>query len=734
MHYALRGLGRTPGFTAVAILTLALGIGANTAIFSVINGVFLTPLPFDDSDRVVTLVANEPAAESDRGAPSRDSGSITVAELTELRSRATTLSHVAFAGMPTLMTMSGRGETKHLEGMDVSPGIFAVLGVPAMLGRTFGADEEALGQDRVILLSYAAWQRDFGADPDVLGESVVLSSSVFGRTSETYAIIGVMPDGFEFDNGQKQFWTPTTWEPDSGGVMVARLADGVSLQAASAEINAMLRAIRKDRQATTYELVRWQDEIAEPVKPALLVLTLAVGCVLLIACANVANLLLARSATRQREIAIRIALGAGRARMVRQLLTESVVLALLGGAGGAAFAYGGIRLLRSLATTLGRMDLGFYLPFPRLDAIGLDVSVLAFTAAASLVAGLLIGLAPAARYARPDQAEVLREGTSMRITISGGSTAAAAWGFGLAGRGGVRGLLVVAQIAMALTLLAAGALLVRSFVALSRVDAGYDPTNVLTFQVALPHERYPNARLEAFAEDLVGRLRLLPAVERAGYARQLPMVVLRDTMTFERRPIGAVPSPHSRDDTDRPSADLRLVSRDYLEAMGMRVIAGRAFTEADRAGRPRVVVINRALARRYFPRENPLGTTIGTSFGSFEIIGIVDDVRQFGLDAAPTPQYFVDYRQWPDEADAPPVFPLGPYYTVRPAASPASFTAAVRRIARELDEEAGLYNVATMEQIVSNSTYRPRLYATLLGIFAGVGVCVAAIGLYGVMA
>jgi predicted permease len=713
--YALRALARHPGFTTVAVVTLALGIGANTAIFSVVQGVLLKPLPYKDSARIVTLFANIPASESRSGTPSRGSGSVNVPELTALRSRVTTLSSMAFTSGPALMTMIGRGEATPMQGISMAPGVFDVLGVAPVLGRTMGREDERVGADGVIVLSYALWQRHFGSSTDIVGQTLMLANSLSGpgqAAPKAFTVIGVMPETFQFPGAQVQFWIPN-WTPRSGGSMIARLVDGVSPEAAAAEVGGVLRELRPDRRQTTYGFVRTQDNLVEPVRPALRILMTAVGFVLLIACANVANLLLARASVRRREMAIRIALGAGRARVIRQLLTESLLLALLGGAAGTWLAFGGIRLLRALATTYARMDLGVSQAFPRLDEITLDASVLAFTLGISLIAGIVLGLAPALQLARRNQIDVLRDGAS-----------ATASGFGLFRRHRLRGVLVIAEIALAMMLLTGGGLLIRSFITLSRVDPGYDSARLMTFQVALPSTRYTAGRMRDFAETMTAKLRAMPGVEAAAYARQLPMVQL-----FDSYAVGRAPNP----DRSQPP-DARLVSHDYLQVMGMHVIAGRAFNDSDDRGSPRVMIINQALAHRDFPNEDPVGRLVyAVDAIPWLIVGVIDDVRQFGLDRAPTPQFFADVRQWSEDRN---LFPLGPYYIIRtaPGAASASIISAIRGIAQQMDAESGLYNVASMDAIVSNSTSRPRMYATLLGIFAGVSACLAAIGLYGVMA
>jgi putative ABC transport system permease protein len=744
---ALRVLGRNPAFTIVAVVTLALGIGANTAIFSVVHSVLLRPLPYKDADRLVRLYFNQTASESPTGVPRRLTTGLSVSDLIELRRRTRAISH-AGASIPSFMIMTGGGETTRLEGARVSPAIFHMQGARPLLGRLFDEADEALGADPVVILSQATWRRYFAGDSDVLGRTVALDD-VFARIPISprapvihgptrYTIVGVMPDELDADR-QNQFWIPFGLTPVAPGSrpprgdLLARLADGVSPQAAAAEVGAIVRELHGLKLAADaasgsprWEFGRLQDELVAPVKPALLVLMGAVGFVLLIACVNVANLLFARTAARQREIAVRVALGAGRGRVIRQLLTESLLLGLIGGIAGTVLAFGGVRLLRILAATIPRMDLGFGLPFPRLGEIGIDPIALTFAIATSVVTGIVCGLAPALRHSRVERLDTL--GTRSP-------------------RSRMRGLLVVAEVAMAMMLLAGGGLLIHSFVKLSTVDLGYDPTNVLTFQVGLPADRYSNAQLRTFAEDLVARLRSVPGVRAAAYARQLPMVSIAENVWFRRTP--DLPSPLPARNPEG-SPDARLVSTDYLEVMGIRVIAGRGFGENDGAGRPRVLLINEALARRDFPGENPVGELVyvGRDSTPWEVIGVVRDVRQFRQDQEARPQLFADFRQWP-ESDRVLFTFLGPYYALRidPSARSGSpragsrgdgdaglVIAQSRAAARQLDGQAGLFNVAGMEQLVANRISRPRMYAVLIGIFAAVAVALAVIGIYGVLA
>jgi putative ABC transport system permease protein len=544
-----------------------------------------------------------------------------------------------------------------------------------------------------------------------------------------YTVIGVMAEGFQFPNGAIRAWTPpllaATGSRVPRGSMLARLADDVSLTSAASEILPLIRRIRagvRDNDSTNYQLVGVQQELVRPVKPALIVLTVAVGFVLLLACVNVANLVLARTAARQREIVIRSALGAGRGRLTRYLLTESMTLGLCGGLAGVLLAFGGVHMFRSLAATLPRIDLGNQLSIPRIDEIGVDGTVLAFSLVISITTGMLFGLMPALRYARAVDSVAMREGE--RSTVGG---------YRLGKHVGVRGALIVAEICLAMVLLAGGGLLIRSFVELSSVDAGYNPSNVVTFQVAVPADLYPPTRTKEFAEELVTRLRSVPGVQSAAYANQLPMIDLVNSYPLGSRPLPR-PEP-GRLPERRPEniADIRLVSRDYLETMGIPLRSGRSFAESDGPGRPRVMLINEALARRDFPNRSPIGETVFINYfpDPWQIVGVIADVRQFGLAIEAQPQFFIDLRQWTDVDVL--VFPAGAYYAVRTAAG-ESIVPRVRAIVEEMDAQASLFYVAPMEQMVASTISRPRLYATLLGIFSAFGLGLAVIGIYGVMA
>jgi putative ABC transport system permease protein len=685
--HGLRSLRRTPAFTAIAVLTLALGIGANTAIFSVISGVLLRPLPYPDADRLMHVLAPAPAGLPTSGRALRPD------HFDALHAGTRGLSYVA-GYVPNSATLTGQGDAARLVGYQITASAFPLLGVTPLLGRPFDSSEESPGSDAVVVLSHAAWRRYFNSDPAIVGRVAAFDGR--GRT-----IVGVMPDSFAFPDAHTQYWIPYTPPDPKGGIFfslstIARLRDGVALKAAEDEVNVVVRAV-ETRAGARFELAGVQDELVAPVKTALLVLAAAVGLVLLIACANVANLLLARTAARDHEIAVRRAVGASPGRLVRQLLAESTLLSCLGGLAGTALALGAVQLLRALATALPRRDLGPVVTMPRLDEIAIDVPVLAFTIAIAVLTGLVCGLLPALRHGHAREADRLRERTvSPRV----------------------RGTLVVAEIAMAVVLLVGGGLLIRSFIKLASHDLGYDSSRVVTFQSTTRQTRGPQA--EAFAQQLVERVSALPGVAAAGYANDLPLVYSSFTRDVS-------PQPYERVRPRPPYPGLHTVSSKMIQALGLRIVEGRTFSEGD-AGRGEAL-ITRSFARSGFFDGPPLGRRIYTKRSgadvSWEVVGILDDISHFTLGQRTGSQmYIVEYNA--------PGFG-GNYFAVRADTDPSTIAAAVRGIVRQLDPTATVDNVATMQQIVSNAMVRPRLYAVLLGIFAGVAMMLAAIGIYGVL-
>ncbi len=544
-----------------------------------------------------------------------------------------------------------------------------------------------------------------------------------------HTVIGVMDRKFVFLDPRDQFWMPM---PTSGPMarqrlpVTARLKDGVSPAAAVAEVSAIVPRLRTDTgspalDSRRFDVVRLVDLVIAPVKSPLLILTAAVGLVLLIACVNVANLLLARAAARQREMAVRLALGASRGRLIRQALTESLFLAVLGGVAGLAVALGGVELLKAFATSLPRRDLGPGIILPRLDEIALHPAVFAFTLGASAITGVIFGLIPAVRQTRPQLADVIRQGT-----------APATSGFNLCRRNRVPGFLVIAEIAMAITLAVGAGLLIQSFIRLSNVNPGFNPDGVLTFQLSLPPDR-PDAELRAVAQALTERIQSLAGVRAVGYAESLPMTRVSRRMV-SLRTVPGLPAPQQSPAApitpDNP--DTQFVSRNFLSAMALPLLAGRAFGDNDGAEQPQVMLINRSLARSGFFGEQPLGKQIyALGPRPWEIIGIVDDVRQSSLIESPAPQIFIDYRQVPvDERMA----GVGLYFSIRTDSDHATLASSIRTLTPQLDPQAMLENIAPMNQLTSATLSRPRFLAVLLGIFASVAVVLATTGIYGVMA
>ena len=751
VRYGLRTLRRHPGFSAIAIVTLALGIGANTAIFSVVNTVLLTPLPYADSDRLVHIVQNPGGPVTSDGPAPQALAALDTVQLLSFRSQIRSLSHVAAFGITTA-TLTGQGDSVRLDGAQVSPDTFPMLGVRPALGQPFDRRDELDGADPVVILGHGLWQRRFGADPDVIGRSMTLEGV-------DRSVAGVMPPGFAFPDAQTRFWIPFVLSAPEPGrrrrvPVLARVQDGFTRDVAAAEVNALLAgfgaggvpppppppsagagpsvppaapvrapAARPNCTAGVapgFGLVSVQDRLTEPVRPALIVLMAAAGLVLLIACANVANLLLAQAAGREREVIVRFVLGAARGRLLRQSLTESLCLALVGGGVGIGLAHAGVGLLPSLAASLARRDLDSVVILPRLEEVGIDASVLMFTVVVSVLTGVLFGVVPALRRTRAGSADVLRQG--------GGSGAS---GFDVRGRSRVQGLLVACEIGLALVLCVGSALLIRSFVELANVDPGYDAEGVVTFQLVAPAGR----NLVDVSEMLADRVQSLPGVLGAAYTRQLPMVRARSLVPLRSTPeLPAEPAPPPAPPgvVNPPEwPDTRHVSHDYLDVMGIDVLAGRGFDERDGPGR-QVLLINRTLERSGLLGPDPVGRHVyALGILPWEVVGVIDDVHQSGLDHEPGPQVFMDIRQLPYAAAL-----TGPmYFAVRTSEDdPTSVIPAIRRIARELDAGATVDHVATMDRLLANSTARPRLYAVLLAGFLGLAVGLAAVGIYGVVA
>lgn len=718
VRQGLRSLRRHPTLTAVALATLALGIGANTAIFSVVDAVLLRPLPYPGAERLVRLSEEGGPVRRGPGGGGGPVAIVTGGTFEDWRAGTTTLEGLA-AYSPRAYTLTGFGEPVRLRGTAVSTSMFEILRASPLAGRLFEPGEDRPGAHQVAVISEQLWTRRFGRDPAIAGRTVTLDDRQF-------TIVGVLPARFYFPDHETEIWTPMTIDPGPqrpGQVIImafaaiGRLKDGVSIEQAEAEgTAASLRnqpplppgAEPAQAPAPKMRLVPLQEEIVAGVRPALLVLTTAVILVLLIASANVANLLLARGAGRQRELAVRTALGARRERLIRQLLTESVLLAAAGGLLGIVLAYGLLRALLALTPA----------NIPRIDEVALDGRVLAFASVLSVATGILFGLAPALQGSRVNVLAALNEAGLQRMG-----------GFRFIRGNRLRSVLVIVEVALSTVLLAGSGLLVRSFVRLVDVDPGYDPANVITTQINLPETRYGSPALQsAFFDQLNERLAAVPGIQSAGTTNMLPLLPGNMVIGF-----GIVGQPPPADPSEFPRASMRVVSAGYAEAMKLELVAGRFPTPLDDAGTPPVVVVSESLARQYL---GGAAQAVGARLQMFgpepmEVIGVTGDVRHNGLDTEPQPEAYVLARQLPAGAR------MGRAGTttlvVRTAGDPLRIVPALREAVLAIDPNIPLDNVMTMEARLAASVAAPRFYALLLGLFALMALVLAAVGLYGVL-
>ncbi len=690
-RYAVRQLIKSPGFTIVAVLTLALGIGATTAIFSVVNGVLFRPLPYPESDRLVRV---------HEIVPQYGLFSVAPANFLDWRAQNTVFERLAtYAG--TSGTFASENGPDRVQGLQVSWDLFQLLGVSPMLGTSFTAEQDQPGAPGVIVLSHSAWQQRFGGDPGVIGRSVSVSGA-------PVTIIGVMPPDFYFPTRTVEFWRPIGLDPakaSRGGHflgVVARLKPGVTLERASTEMKGIAERLAVQYPNTSANesarVVLLQEQIVGAIRPALLTLFGAVGVVVLIACANVANLLLVRASVREKEIAIRTALGAGRRRLAVQMLSESLVLAVAGGALGIVLGYLAIVPIQTLSAG----------GIPRAADIRLDGTVLAFAALASIVTGILFGLAPAWQASRATVGTVLKEGGRSSST-SGGR-----W---------VRNGLLVAEVALSIILLTGATLLLRSFGRLTNVDPGFRSDNVLAFQVSLPQAAYatPEKHL-AFFNTLIDRLEGQPGMQSAAAVQTLPMRG-NYVLSFEiRGRAEAKPG-------EGPSANYRTVSAHYFDALQVPVIRGRAFGLQDTDKSQHVAVVDQAFVRQFFPDSDPIGQglDIGNGVdGFYDIVGVVGDVHYTGLDSTAAPTMYVPMPQ--DD------FSTMWVLARAKAGDPSALSGPVRQLVRELDSNLPAYSVTPLATVVSDSVAQRRFSMLLLVLFAGVALFLAAVGLYGVVA
>jgi putative ABC transport system permease protein len=699
VRYGFRMLRKSPGVTLAAVVSLALGIGANTAIFSVVNSILLKSLPYAEPDRVVLLWGDSPSQGNHRN-------QVSATDADDWRRENRVFEDVSTFG-DWSATLLGAGEPERVPGTQVGEGFFRVMRGTPMLGRTFLPEEQEDGKDNVIVLGHGLWRRRFGGDAGVVGQTVSLG----GRP---YTVVGVMPEEFRplppsLNDPPGQFYRPVAEahdETERGSRhlrAIGRLKPGVTLEQAQAEMNVIASRIERAHPDfnTDYgvRLVSLSEDTVGGLRAALLALFGAVVFVLLIACANVGNLLLARSSARRREFAVRAALGAGRARIVRQLLTESVLLALAGGAAGLLLALWGIGLVESLGSSVT----------PLLAGVRVDYRVLAFTGLVSVLAGVAFGLAPALQVSSPDLNETLK---------AGGRT-------GDAGRGGrLRSALIVAEVALSLVLLAGAGLLVKSVTRLRAVDAGFNTSNLLTMNLALPSSRYRDGAAQAaFFDGLTRQIESLPGVEAAGFTSVLPL-----SGGFDGRALVVEDKPVPRG--QETNVDLYVATPGYLRAMQIALVDGRAFDEHDTADRAPVALVGETMARKLWPGQTPLGRRV--RFPGSEknpqpwrtIVGVVRDVKQYGLDRADVMQLYLPEAQYPASFMT---------MVVRSKSDTAALLGAVRREVGTADKELAVFGVATMEQLLADSVALRRFSMLLLGVFAAVAVALAGVGIYGVI-
>jgi putative ABC transport system permease protein len=695
-RYALRQLHKSPGFTAVAVITLALGIGANTAVFSVVDQVLLHPLPYPDSDRIVKISQTFQGVSTDDASPANYLDWVSQNQLSQKPAFAEMAAARGWRG-----SLSAGNRPEQVSGTMTTPSFFPLFGINPILGRSLAASDAQPGNDHVVVLGYGLWQRYFAADPGVVGRN-------FRLNGEQYSVVGVMPPTFSPDD-YGELWLPSPWGvpthplvPDQDPRQFrdrnylevwARLKPGVTLPAAGAELDTIARRLEKQYPDSNGEvgvsLLPLHEYIVGDVRPVLLVLLAAVVFVLLIACANVANLLLARATARGKEISIRTALGASRRRLLRQLLTESVLLASLGGALGLVLAVLAVPSLLALSPPEIR----------QFNQIGINREVLSFSFLASFICGVAFGLIPALQASRSNPNQFLKEGERGSAT----------------NRGRTRSALVIAEVGLSLVLLVGAGLLVKSFARLMEVNPGFDPDHLLTFNLSLPSSTDP-ARQFAFYQQVVQRLQVLPGVQVTGAVSRLPLAGGNSSRSFN------IPG-----DEKSYNADIRVSTPDYFRAMGIPLLKGRVFSDSDIRSSLNVAIVNEVLARTVFPGQDPIGKQI-TNFGpdnlTLQIVGVVGNVRHAGLDAQPHAEIYqlLGQAQWPSM-----------FVTMRSATSAMSLTSAAQGAVWSVNKDVPLANIHTMHELISNSVQRRRFSMLLLTIFAAVAMLLAATGLYGVM-
>jgi putative ABC transport system permease protein len=698
IRYAVRQLRKNPGFTAVVLITIALGIGANTAIFSVINGVLIRDLPYHDASSLALIWS------IGRDGDKRDQLSFT--DIDDYRSQNHVFENVVAFG-DWSATLIGAGDPARIPGMQVGDGYFSLMRAKPFLGRDFLPEEQIAGKDHVIILGYGLWTQRFGEDSHIVGKQVNLSG-------KPYTVVGVMPKDFPMlpatlVRGPAEFYRPVAEKHDDKERSsrhlraIARLKPAVSIQQAQSELELINRGLAKqfpeDYSTTGVRLVSLHDDIAAGLRPALLVLMGAIGFLLLIACANVSNLLLSRAVNRHREMAVRTALGASRARLLRQVSIESMLLALCGGVLGFGLAYGGMSALGTIGANV----------IPQLAGISIDGRVLGFTACLSLLGGLLFGLVPALRVSRLSPGETLKEGVQNAVEA----------------HDTFRNALAVVEISLALVLLAGAGLLVRTFGKLRAVDPGFRSDHLLTMTVGLPEAKYPEGTVKprAFYRELLGQTTSLHDVEVAGAVSILPLGGNFDTA-------GALPEEFSGPMSEIPYPERYVATVGYFAAMGIQLTRGRLMAESDDENSPLVVMISETAAQRWWPNQDPIGRRVKVP--SFDdsappwrtVIGVVQDVKQAGLDAPHTMQLYLPHAQYSTGSLT---------LVIRTSSDPMALADEVRHLVHQLDPEQAVSNVTSMDQVLSDSLASRKFPAMLLGALAGLGLVLATVGVYGVL-
>jgi putative ABC transport system permease protein len=707
LRYGARMLLKHPGVSAIAIITLALGIGANTAIFSIVDTVMLRPLPYKNPDRLVSLWENVPGYGRWR---------VTPANFFDWKKQNSVFEGVSAYGAMTL-TLTGDGEPEQILGTMASSGFFNVIGVEPMLGRSFVEEEYEPGKDRSVILGHSFWQRRYGGNAGIINQAITLNGS-------KYTVVGVMPPGtypgrpttsgrISFDQSEQQFWIPMTFSAQWANVrtahvlgVLARLKPGISIDQGTAEMNAIGARLEQAYAANKGEGIivnAFMNEVVGNVKPALFTLLGAVGLVLLIACANIAGLLLAQHAARSKEIAIRAALGAGRARLVRQFFLEGLLLSLIGTTAGIAIAKVGVDAIIKVIPS----------QIPRLSQVQLDWRVLGFALLLSLITCVLFAAIPAWHAAKPNLQSALEQGGR----TSGAGSAHQRF----------RQSLIIVQVGIAVVLVVGAGLLIKSFWRLTQVDPGFKPEKVLSLSLTLPAAKYPDAaQVNNFYNQLVERISVLPGVEGASIAYDQPLQSnWVDGFSIEGRPTTT---------GEKLSANFNPVSWDYFRTVGTEILSGRQFTHHDDQDHPGVVIVNEAFARRYFPHEKPIGQRLKLNppariwrnerFTSFEIVGITRNVKSAGLNAEPEPTYYVPSTQAPLQDMT---------ILVRTQSDPTAIVPALRSAVLAIDPNQPVSNINTLEKLMADSIAQPRLNMLLMGLFGALALILAAVGIYGLL-